>query len=114
MSENLLLFLSVPRDEKCESSEARRTRIEIFQRWDEDKNGFLDYTEVDRAIHQSFSREMISMILGRDNLQDKFGAIDANGDGRISFAEMYNEVKRTSCCNFHPHFKAIVWSGHHV
>ena len=71
------------------------TRAEIFQRWDEDESGALDYMEVDKAINATFSREMIGLLLGKKNLQDRFNAIDTNKDGVISFGEMYREVRTT-------------------
>ena len=68
--------------------------VAAFQRWDADGNGSLDYHELDVAINRTFSREMISMLLGKaNNLQDRFDAIDTNRDGRISFGEFYSE-----CC----------------
>ena len=35
-----------------------------------------------RHIHNCFSREMVGMLLGKRNLQDKFASIDKNSDGR--------------------------------
>ena len=76
------------------------TRAEIFQRWDEDESGALDYMEVDKAINATFSREMIGLLLGKKNLQDRFNAIDTNKDGVISFGEMYREVRRICAESF--------------
>ena len=70
-----------------------RTRVKIFQLWDEDDSGFLDYREVDQAIHNTFAREMIAMIVGKGSLQDKFDSIDANNDSKISFEELFNIVR---------------------
>jgi hypothetical protein len=51
-------------------------RVQAFRRWDVEGKGVLDYHDVDAAIHRNFSREMVAIILGKDNLQDKFDAMD--------------------------------------
>eukprot|EP01048_Picozoa_sp_COSAG05_P002455 COSAG05_NODE_101_length_19100_cov_24.260144_8_plen_357_part_00 len=63
--------------------------LERFRVWDKDGGGTIDYMEMDAAINANFSREMIGLLLGKDNLQDKFEEIDANGDGQLSFSEVY-------------------------
>ena len=50
--------------------------MQAFRRWDVEGKGVLDYHDVDAAIHRNFSREMVAIILGKDNLQDKFDAMD--------------------------------------
>ena len=40
----------------------------------------------------SKSREMVKMLLGTDNLQQKFEDIDTDGNGSLSFSEVYAQV----------------------
>jgi hypothetical protein len=65
-------------------------RVELFQSWDEDSGGALDYAEVDKAIKRAFSSEMCKLLLGgHSSLREKFAAIDTNGDCLLSFGEFF-------------------------
>lgn len=77
-------------------------RISAFQRWDTHQKGVVNYHDVDLAIHATFSREMVAMLLGKDNLQDKFDAIDVRKEGEIRFSDFFLQ------CSIDPKFFGLV------
>eukprot|EP01048_Picozoa_sp_COSAG05_P018083 COSAG05_NODE_2583_length_2873_cov_359.798116_1_plen_375_part_10 len=77
---------------KCQAVlEPLLARLTVFKEWDTDKNGTLDYYEVDACVQQTFSPQMRSLIFPGGDLRAKFASIDSNGDGKISFHEFYDQ-----------------------
>eukprot|EP01043_Picozoa_sp_COSAG02_P043173 COSAG02_NODE_3736_length_6305_cov_9.603609_2_plen_725_part_00 len=77
-------------------------RVAAFQRWDVNRKGVLNFRDVELAIYTAFSREMVAILLGKDNLQDKFDAIDTRKEGTIRFSDFFVH------CSIDPKFFGLI------
>jgi len=83
-------------ESKTNTPEFRASLRAVFDKFDTDKNGYLDHTESANALKE----------LGHDTteqgLKDFFAQVDANHDGKISFEELFTWTTTDGGKNINP------------
>ena len=59
-----------------------------FDKVDTDKSGMIEYNEF-RTLFQKVANKLVGKDANEDDIQKTFNKFDKNGDGKISFDEVY-------------------------
>ena len=83
-------FLNSMKDPKAEQEFFHRT---VFRAFDQDSNGYLDFTELDKFLDVFYDAGSIfagdARLPSKDELRDRvWKELDVNGDGRLDFHEI--------------------------
>lgn len=78
-------------ERKQPTAEEKSKILEIFQKYDIDKNGVLDHDEVQEAIRDMNSHlELLGLDLSDKDIEQMIQRADKNQDGKIQIDEFVN------------------------
>ena len=82
-----------------EESYAKQCSLEMFNRFDKNKDGYLDSEDVTAFVKHSYSKkgkdfDLISDDFFKDKAEKLICKIDCNGDGKISREDFYYFYKK--------------------
>lgn len=72
----------------------RQAIDQIFVRYDKDRSGTLDLTEVKTIVEEAFKQTGTKKIIGDDDVKKFVSLVDANSDGIISKEELFSVFKK--------------------
>ena len=81
---------AVARKKAASTLDALLLRVGVFQAWDTNGDGQLDFGEVEACVERSPEMQAAVYSDGAQDLRSKFRAMDSTGSGALSFADFFH------------------------